>query len=247
MSVLKVFFDESGNNGQPPATVVSGFVFAADKWVKFESEWKKRLQEDGLDYFHMVDFAQSVKQFDGWERDEERRRGLMGSLIDIVSRSVECAVSNAIRVDAFNEVNSKYCLEESLGPQYALCARICVDIVRKWTETSQLPWQETEYFFEHGATGAGKLIETMERDDLPKPIFLKKRELGALQAADILAYENLKGFKQEKENDWDTARKPIKMLLARIPNVISRTEQDGLEEICAELHIPQRLPFSFST
>ncbi|MGB7624126.1 MAG: hypothetical protein WBN92_17400, partial [Terriglobia bacterium] len=151
------------------------------------------------------------------------------------------------RANVFNEVNSRYCLEETLGPQYALCARICVDIVRKWRDNSGLLWKETEFLFEDGATGAGKLIEMMERDGLPRPIFRKKKELGALQAADLLAYENLKGFKQDKENDWDTARKPIKMLLARIPHVISRTEQDGLEEICAELHVPQRLPMSFST
>ena len=85
--MLTACFDASGNYQDPkqPFFVVAGFISRADRWIKFDEEWRKRLASDGLSYFHAVDFAASQKEFAvGWRDNEKRRRQLLEDLLDII-------------------------------------------------------------------------------------------------------------------------------------------------------------------
>jgi hypothetical protein len=60
-------FDASGSelDAQTPFLSVGGFLSTKDEWEAFSEQWSKRLAVDGLEYFRMTEFAQSVRQFAG--------------------------------------------------------------------------------------------------------------------------------------------------------------------------------------
>src|SRR5579862_5235981 len=81
---LVAAFDASGKEDSG-LLVVAGFISSQEDWATFDTEWRARLKEDSLDYFHMVDFAASRKQFSaGWKDNEPRRQKLLGDLLDII-------------------------------------------------------------------------------------------------------------------------------------------------------------------
>jgi hypothetical protein len=81
---LVAAFDASGKE-ETEVVVVAGFISSQDDWKSFDKEWRARLKKDGLDYLHMVDFANLKKQFaTGWKEDEPRRQSLFSDLIEII-------------------------------------------------------------------------------------------------------------------------------------------------------------------
>lgn len=90
-------FDASGKEDQR-RLVLAGFISKAKDWQSFHTLWIERLREDGLEYFHMVDFAASQGQFKGWRNSESRRRKLLADLMDLISshvyRKFGCVIEN---------------------------------------------------------------------------------------------------------------------------------------------------------
>src|SRR5450759_1206912 len=82
--MLTTAFDISNDEPDHQFLVIAGFVSNAERWKDFDEEWRKRLAVDGLDYFHMQPFAQSTRMFKGWDKQEPRRRRLIGDLLDII-------------------------------------------------------------------------------------------------------------------------------------------------------------------
>jgi hypothetical protein len=39
---------------------VRGFISSPIDWMNFDGEWREQLAQDGLRYFHMAEFADSV-------------------------------------------------------------------------------------------------------------------------------------------------------------------------------------------
>lgn len=78
--------------------VVAGFAGFANVWDEFEQQWQKRLDADGLPYFHAGSFAHSEEPFkDGWKGDEPRRISLSSDLMGIIEgyglRKFGCVVA----------------------------------------------------------------------------------------------------------------------------------------------------------
>jgi len=72
-------------SGQPPYTAVAGAIATVSKWRSFDEQWTRALKDEGLEYFHMSDFAQSVGQFAvGWKNNEKRRRAFLLRLAKIM-------------------------------------------------------------------------------------------------------------------------------------------------------------------
>jgi hypothetical protein len=205
---LVAAFDASGKEDQR-CLVVAGFISRSSDWQTFHTEWIKRLQEDNLEYFHMVDFAASQDQFAGWRNDEPRRRKLLGDLMGIIKshayRKIGCVIEN----DEFYRLAEPNQKEFSLNA-YTLAARTCVADVSNWKKREGLSHVPTGYVFEEGDDGKGMLIKRMQEDGYSLPYFLPKKDrtgpdgdvIGAytpLQAADLLAYEIAKPYKDVLE------------------------------------------------
>lgn len=198
---LVAAFDAAGKE-ESEVLVVAGFISSQEDWAAFDVEWRARLKNDGLDYFHMVDFAGSRKQFaNGWKNDEKRRQNLFADLIGIIKGRAYRKFASAIEMRTFNRLSDANKKQYALNA-YVLAARSCATDVRIWQEKEHFQ-PATAYVFEDGDDGRGKMIQRFLNDNLPIPHFKPKKdgikddgtEIKAytpLQAADILCYELLK-------------------------------------------------------
>jgi hypothetical protein len=201
---LVAAFDAAGKE-ESGVVVVAGFISSQEDWAAFDAAWRDRLKHDGLDYFHMVDFAGSRKQFaDGWKNNEKRRQSLFADLIGIIKGHVYRQFASAIEMRTLDKLSGANKKEYALNA-YVLAARSCAADVRIWQEKEHFQ-PATAYVFEDGDDGKGKMTERFLNDNLPIPHFKAKKdgvkddgtEIKAytpLQAADILCYELLKGHR----------------------------------------------------
>ena len=60
-------FDASGNKTDQTILLVAGFVSSVEQWMDFDRDWRKRLEDDGIEYFHATEFAHSRGAFEGWK------------------------------------------------------------------------------------------------------------------------------------------------------------------------------------
>jgi hypothetical protein len=157
-------FDAGGSQHDQDFLVVAGFISSADVWLKFDSAWRDRLAQDGLSYFHMVDFAQSRGKFkEGWKNNERRRQRLLADLMDIIQkhafRKFGCAVDN----EMFLRHLSKERRGEYFLDAYALAAMDCTAQVLRWCKTQPAPeFYKVRFVFEDGDLGKGKLNQTIQ-------------------------------------------------------------------------------------
>jgi hypothetical protein len=184
---LVAAFDASGKENSE-VIVVAGFISSHADWNSFNTQWLGRLKKDGLEYFHMVDFANFRRQFaTGWKDNEERRKRLFGDLLDIIKSHVYRQFASAIEMNTFDQLSAENKKEFSLNA-YALAARTCAADVRRWQEKEKFQ-PPTAYAFEDGDEGKGLMTERFLQDGLAAPVFKGKKGYTPLQAADILAYE----------------------------------------------------------
>jgi hypothetical protein len=77
---LTLYCDASKSRSQH-LTVVAGAISSVAKWREFDVKWSEILKDNGLEYFHMKEFAHSTDQFaHGWKKNEGRRRRLIQEL-----------------------------------------------------------------------------------------------------------------------------------------------------------------------
>jgi hypothetical protein len=193
---LVAAFDASGKEATG-LVVVAGFLSSQKDWRAFDVEWRTRLKNDGLDYFHMVDFAGSRKQLaKGWKEDEPRRQSLLKDLIDIVKSYAYRQFACAIEMSTFSLLSDE---NKNRYNPYVLAARSCAADIRLW-QVQEKFYVPTAYVFEEGDGGVGMMTDNFLGDNLPIPAFKPKKDTilpdgttsvayTPLQAADILAYE----------------------------------------------------------
>jgi hypothetical protein len=195
--MLTACFDASGHPTQR-SVLVAGFIASVPDWIDFEKAWINRLSGDGLAFFHMHEFAQSVGQFKGWEGQEIRRRKLLADLYGIIQSHAFRKFGTAILNSELDTVITTEAQQEFNISAYGLAGRGVVENVMQWASTEQI--RSVEFVFEAGDLNQGHLVNLMNTDGLPIPSFKPKRDTVTkfglmipgfvpLQAADILAYE----------------------------------------------------------
>ena len=213
MAEFTACFDASGSPHDPatPFLAVAGFLSSADSWIEFSESWKVRLAEDGLEYFHMVDFAQSTNHFEGWRPQEPRRQKLLGDLVDLIKSHAFQQFGQAVRLSEHNEYLDDRFKEEFHLTAYTLAARTCAGYVRRWLEGEGLDSTQFTLVFEEGDLGQDKLKKRLEDDGFgvnfrPKTDRIRSgmlhRGFIPLQAADIWAYEFALLAKRNSVDRW---------------------------------------------
>lgn len=237
-------FDGSGKEGQG-CTIVAGFVASLDDWMAFDREWTPRLKKDGLEYFHMVDFAACQDQFKKWRGNEQRRIDLLSDLIGIIQSHAYRKFASSVSTPNLSKLSPENRSEFRMNA-YVLAARASVADVSLWKRRENMQHVCTAYAFEEGDDGQGKLSERMRADGYQSPFFLpKKPYVGAdgavveaftpLQAADILAYEVGKAIRDfEQRGPLDRLRKPLEML-EQIPGEIGEFTVKDMAALDKEL------------
>lgn len=193
-------FDAGGTPHDQELLVVAGFISTADEWNNFDRLWRKRLADDGLEYFRMAEFAHSRKQFrSGWKDNEPRRKALLGDLMAIIRlhafRRFGCIVENQTFLNNVpRDFQAQYFLDA-----YTTASMACVRQVRDWGRAEGAPaLEKVRFVFEAGDAGQAQL-EKRFRNDIQTSISFKYKKgpqsFTPLQAADFLAYELFVGVK----------------------------------------------------
>lgn len=97
MGFFSAYFDESDSGH---CSVVAGVVMSVSQIPHFDREWKMLLKEEGLDYFHMKEFAHFKDQFaHGWKgkENEARRANFLSRVVGIIAR--RCNISISMTLD----------------------------------------------------------------------------------------------------------------------------------------------------
>lgn len=229
-------------------TIVAGWLSTIAEWEQFDIDWRLLLARYDVPYFHMNEFAHSTGAFSSWKGREVKRENFIKKAIGIIKDRVRYGAAMVIEHGTFDEVNSLYQLSENYGNPYSLAGRHCVAEVHKWLEKNGYE-PPIEYIFEDGDVGKGQLIELMEKSELPLPLFKPSRDrktksgivpgLRPLQAADLTAYELLKGFKTGEHAPRYKHRESLKALV-RIPKSWRKQTKPKMIVMCKEMDIPIR-------
>jgi hypothetical protein len=238
--MFTAYFDESGTHDSSAAVVVSGYVASNQQWTEFDREWKKALDDEGLSHFHMKDFAHSKKEFSDWKGDETRRKQFLERLISIIRKNTRKSFSYAVILKAYRELNSKYCLEETIGKPYAFCSVLCLMGLEVWKQEHGYR-DPVQTIFEDGAADKKDFKQLLNKDSEVFPIFGQKREYTPLQAADLVAWEHLKIYTTAENGTMNTRRlrKPF-LALNSMPQEWAVYKIENLRDICRRQNIPLR-------
>ena len=92
--MLRAFFDASKTfpgKSLFPAYTIAGFVADVKAWSRFDRRWRKKLIDNGLQAFHMVDFeARKKKPYSQWT--DRKREEIISSLVSSIISNVSFGV-----------------------------------------------------------------------------------------------------------------------------------------------------------
>lgn len=224
--MVTAYFDESSTHASSPLIVIAGGVSDDVQWSFFEAEWKGLLEEFKVPYFHMRKFAHSIGPFAPWKGDEKRRRQFIERLVGILRRRVTVSIGLALLLDAYREVVTPEKVAE-FGTPYALCGNLCVRLTGEWAQRRQHD-EPIRYVFESGAQEAAELqsgfnaataVEAVQKHyRMGSFEFAGKKDLGALQAADFIAWELAKTMVEYQKDSRRRVRKSL-LSLTDVPHV----------------------------
>lgn len=254
MAMFTTYFDASGSPDQGPALSVAGFVATAEQWIEFERNWKTALDAYGVSQLHMKEFAHSVGDFASWKGDEPRRQSFVKRLANVIKTRARYSVVSCVMLDHYRKVDEIYPLHEMNKP-FALAGITAIQKVKDWAKTRKIDEDEIAYVFEDGDKDKGDLIRCSERDHKIIPVFMKKHQSTAFQAADLLAYEHRLANKKIFDSGTGTlAMADLRRSLQALNDVPHGDDGEGwgvydehdLEKHCAMNKYPLRDSFKAS-
>jgi hypothetical protein len=250
MAFFTAHFDASGSDLSHPVVVVSGFIAHHVQWRHLEDLWVKYHRDYGVNLpFHMADFdsalnnpkyeTQTNHRQDYVELAKDKRRAveflLKLSMAEVTLMS--CAVTAIVPMIAvYNEIDSVIKLSE-IVPPYALGARMCIELVRKWEQTFDLK-VPVECIFEKGDFGQGNFSNLMVDEGMDLPIYKDKVALLGLQAADHYAWE--RAYFSKRVEDKNMPTRPTYDMVITIPNLHRQVTRELLLDVCHMKHIDPR-------
>ncbi len=239
--MFTAYFDESGSD-DTSALVVAGFVSTAEQWLRFDQDWKEILDRHGVSFFHMTDYAHSRGEFESWKGQEEKRNWFMQCLTNIIRVRAVASFGSILVLRDYQTMDARFMLHEEFGNPYPLCASCSVSAVFHWAKKNHHP-EPIRFVFEDGVKYKGDLLARMEKEGIPLPTFGSKKEFPPLQAADLLAWEHLKAFRQRQAGTLPQFRKSLAALLGGLPNYSGIYGAEGLERFCNQLPVALRSSF----
>jgi hypothetical protein len=189
-----IYWDESYSHPpEPRAYTVAGYLSTAVHWKKFQKEWRRVLESEGIRFFHMVDFQACRPPYDSWSK--EKRVKFLRSLHDIVHKRTILSFVTTADLDDFDKLTPEQQCE--LVNPHVFSAKNCMKAVGFWAAESIINHQIIDYVFEQSPQDKKlrKLFtEGLTEEDrwffrMASLTVADKRIMSPLQAADMLAYE----------------------------------------------------------
>ena len=196
--VLQAYLDDSGI-GQPPASVMGGFVASAESWAAFSDEWQEALDmRPAISYFKMKEANACGGEFLDWS--DSRRNERVALLFSIVEKYALVGVSSAVHHEMYNAIfrgrlNRDTDILEH--PYFLLFHGVVTSIARYFQKTGQKG--PIDFIFDSQPDQMKKILEGWEmfvsrtaehlRPLIENPpIFRNDKTTLPLQAADLHAW-----------------------------------------------------------
>jgi len=229
---------------------MAGFASSAERWDEFDSEWRKRLGEDGLDHFHMHAFTQCIHGAAGpfddtWINKEGRRQRLLADLLGIIQAHAWQKFAGILPVNSFRMFSDET-KKDFVPTMIATAGRLIWADVEVWRKREKFR-NQSRIVFENGDTEKGSLIAALQDLTGTVPSFEPKKDdpergiaaFTPLQAADILAYEA-----QKLTQKFDDPVNGIDLRfpyheLERIPGDIKVLRPDGVHMLDEMMRVIQ--------
>lgn len=206
MTALAAYLDDSGTHVGSGWVVVAGGVASSKQWSILSRAWVRAIADWKLTkgYFRMTEFVNGVGDYSAWSSELKAAR--LNHLVEIISENVRLLVGNAVNEADFNEAFRR-CPTAKIGTAYRFCAFLALPAVNTWRERS--PRREpVAFIFESGnklMNEYGQILAQIGSYEGPREKFGvaslavgQKRNLPALQAADVIAYATRKCLVEEK-------------------------------------------------
>lgn len=172
---------------------VGGFISSAAGWTDFDRKWRDRLDQEGLRYFHMVEFAYSVGDFEPFKKQQQRRRRLLGDLLAIIFSHTYRKFGVTVEIKAEDAESSEQNKLEDGPNALVLASELTCGQTFLWAKAEGFP--APGFVFEDGDAGSAKLAEQIKALTGVRPVFKTKKNspqseaFTPLQAAGILVYK----------------------------------------------------------
>jgi hypothetical protein len=227
MAPFTIYFDDSGTHEESNIAIAACYVSTAEKWARFETEWREIAAQEGFETFHMVDFAAAQGEFKGWA--DSKRRYVLGKLCSLINIRVRAGFIAGVRKLEYDNLFQGAFRDYCGRYHYSFVLRHCITGVRGWRNEFE-PSCTLQYIFDQMGKGKGeimavmdKAIEKSQQDALNGSAlalggyaFQNKKLILPLQAADILAWTAFQ-FAQNK-----TENKPLGWIAKKALDLIDR-------------------------
>lgn len=185
---------------------VAGYIFRKERCIELEKAWPSVLR--GLPYFRSTDCAHRTGPFEGMtdtECDAVQRRAF-----DVLKQHVDYGIAVTFDLRYRHLCPDSIPLGLKQVTPYTMCLHFCVQSAWKWMEDNQFDG-EMAYFFEAGHPSQSEsnalMNEMFKKSVLRKDFryaahsFIKKDHCGAIQCADILAWQTCTAAKKRALNE----------------------------------------------
>lgn len=190
--MLVGYFDESGHSSGTEFFALAAFVSDELEWAQFDKQWRSALEQNGAPYLHMREFAHFRGPFTGWS--EDRRRSLLGECVTAINSVNAIAVGAAMSVEDFNTLDHEgqsrmqdpfFCCFQEVVRGVALNA-----VFEPEDHKAHMVFSQQDEFRSKAMKLWNAIVHDSDvRTRMGSLKFRNMRDVPALQAADLLAYE----------------------------------------------------------
>jgi hypothetical protein len=211
--VLTAYFDESGIHGNSSHCIIAGFVGSDREWGNFEPKWKKAsggVIFHGNEFFGRAPGGGRTKTYKGWT--DQQAKAYLSGLIQAITSSRLTPVGAIVDIQAFlaftekerryltgavfKHDRKKFISTGVPGKPYFLALMHCVVAATHCVRKAGL---KVNFIFDRQEQYEGNAVQLFQRacqkaqpEQFRKRLgdidFKDKQNVGALQAADLLAH-----------------------------------------------------------
>ena len=210
---LHAYLDDSGTHADSRWCVIAGYFGSERHWNRFDRDWRKVLDTEGLEEFHANRFWSSVggsniPEYKGWDR--ERANKFIGALLNVIQSAqrifpVSCAVlmeewhklsrdERAYLTGGAHDQEGKIVTSGAPNKPYFLPFLTAITTALEYCDSGLV----MHFSFDHSRHFSGyaeryfKEIQTWnlaKYERMGEISFVDSKKVTPIQAADLLAFE----------------------------------------------------------